>query len=116
MNLRPDSFRRDWYGYVCSQAGHAYFVGIIGALAFAGFGMAAPFVVGIVYALAWEWGYQRWRWPNLFDWRDSLEDSIHVLVGAAVLSAVLVGDVPTAVRCLVAQSLLLAIGVWRRSA
>ena len=116
MSLRPSSFPGDAYGYACNQAGHAYFVGIIGALIFAGYGMAAPFIVGAAYAALWEWGYQRWRWRDLFDWRDSLEDSIHVTVGAAVVAALLAGDLRTVWHVLELQAVLLLAGVWRRKA
>ena len=91
-------------------------IGIIGALIFAGYGMAAPFIVGAAYAALWEWGYQRWRWRDLFDWRDSLEDSIHVTVGAAVVAALLAGDLRTVWHVLELQAVLLLAGVWRRKA
>ena len=114
MTLAPSSYPRDAYGFMTNQAGHAYLVGVPAALALSGFGMAAPFIVGAAYAALWDLGYQRLRWPQFFDWRDSLEDSIHVLVGAAVISAALAGDLWTVTRCLAAQWGLLAIGVWRR--
>jgi NhaP-type Na+/H+ or K+/H+ antiporter len=72
--------------------------------------IAAPFVIGVVYAVLWEWLVQRGR-----DWRDSLEDTVHVTSGAAVACALLSGDVPTAAGCLAAQGALLGIGVWRRT-
>lgn len=114
MRLGPSSFPRDPYVYAAGQAGHSYFFGVVGALIFSGHGALAPFIVGATYAGLWEWGYQRWKWRDLFDWRDSLEDSIHVTVGAAVASALLVADIALVWRCLGLQGLLLAVGVWRR--
>jgi len=114
MSLAPSSFPRDAYAYVCSQAGHAYLVGVPAALSLAWLGLLAPLAVAAIYAVAWELGYQRWRWPQFFDWRDSLEDTVHVLTGAAVVSAALAGEFIWAWECLAAQFALLGIGVWRR--
>ena len=115
MSLGPNSFPRDAYAYATSQAGHAYLVGVPAALSLAWLGMFAAVAVAAIYAAAWEWGYQRWRWPDRFDWRDSFEDTVHVMTGAAVISAALAGQSVWAWECLAAQFALLAVGGWRRS-
>lgn len=112
--LFPESYPRDAYSYAVNQSGHAYLVGVPAALALSSLGMAAALAVAAIYAVAWELGYQRWRWPQFFDWRDSLEDTVHVLTGAAVISAALAGEFIWAWECLAAQFVLLGVGVWRR--
>ena len=114
MSLAPSSFPRDAYRYATNQAGHAYLVGVPAALSLAWLGLLAPLVVAAIYAVAWELGYQRWRWPQFFDWRDSLEDTVHVLTGAAVILAALAGQITWVWECLAAQFVLLGVGVWRR--
>ena len=113
MIFAPDDFDGDPYGFLTNQAGHAYLVGCPLALAAApAFGLlAAPVVVGIGYALIWERVIQRGR-----DWRDSLEDSVHVMAGASVICGALSGDWLTVWGCLAAQGALLGSGVWRRRA
>ena len=112
MSFAPDDFDGDWYGYLTNQAGHAYLVGAPLALILAPWWglVAAPFMIGLAYLLAWEIAVQRGR-----DWRDSLEDSVHVTCGAAVICGALSGDVLTAAGCLALQAVLLGIGVWRRA-
>ena len=114
MTLAPSSYPRDAYSYAVNQSGHAYLVGVPAALALSSLGMAAALVVAGIYAVAWEWGYQRKRWPQFFDWRDSFEDSVHVMTGAAVILAALAGQITWVLECLAAQFVLLGVGVWRR--
>lgn len=109
--LGPSSFPGDPYGHLTNQSGHAYLVGAPMALGFAGLPpIAAPFVIGALYWIIWEWGIQRGK-----DWRDSLEDAVHVTAGAAVMTAALGGDILTVAGCMVAQGVLLAVGVYRRA-
>jgi hypothetical protein len=107
----PESFPRDPYGYLTNQAGHAYLVGGPAALVLSiWWGLiAAPVLVAICYGLIWEIGIQRGR-----DWRDSLEDSVHVMAGASVMCAALGGDGWTVAGCFLAQGVLLCIGMYRR--
>ena len=114
MTLAPSSYPRDAYSYAVNQSGHAYLVGVPAALSLAWLGLLAPLAVAAIYAVAWEWGYQRKRWPQFFDWRDSLEDTVHVMTGAAVILAALAGQITWVWECLAAQAVLLAVGVWRR--
>lgn len=108
----PDDFRRDRYGYLTNQAGHAYLVGAPIALAASPWWglVAAPVVVAVSYGLFWEIGVQRGRL-----WRDSLEDTVHVLAGASVICAALSGDAMTVAACMAAQAALLGLGWWRRA-
>jgi hypothetical protein len=112
MVTEPDGFRRDPYGYLTNQAGHAYLVGLPAALIVSPWWglMATPVIIGAIYGVVWEWALQGGRY-----WRDSLEDTVHVTVGASVICAALSGDRMTVIGCMVAQAILLAIGVWRRS-
>ena len=111
MIFEPDDFAGDWYGYATNQSGHAYLVGLPAALIVAPWWglIAAPAVIAVAYAVFWEWLVQHGR-----DWRDSLEDSVHVMAGASVICAALSGDVLTVAGCLAAQVALLGLGVWRR--
>lgn len=106
-----DSFPGDPYSYLTNQAGHAYLVGVPAALIVAPWWglIAAPAAIAVAYAVFWEWLVQRGR-----DWRDSFEDSVHVMAGASVICGSLSGDVMTAAACLGAQMVLLAVGVYRR--
>ncbi len=111
MILEPDGFRRDPYGYLTNQAGHSYLVGLPAALIISPWWglMVTPILIGLAYGLVWELALQRGRL-----WRDSLEDTVHVTVGASVICAALSGDRGAVVACMLAQAVLLAIGVWRR--
>jgi hypothetical protein len=112
MFLDPNSFRRDPYGYLTNQAGHAYLVGAPLSMTLSPWVwlLAVPVIVAVAYGLIWELGVQRGRL-----WRDSLEDTVHVLAGASVMVAALTGDVLLVAECMGAQAGLLAVGVWRRS-
>jgi hypothetical protein len=112
MIFSPDDFRRDPYGYVTNQAGHAYLVGMPFAMTVAPFWglVATPIIAALIYGIVWEWALQGGRM-----WRDSFEDSVHVLAGASVLCAALSGDGWTVAGCFAAQGSLLALGAWRRS-
>jgi hypothetical protein len=112
MIFAPDSFARDPYGYATNQAGHAYLVGAPAALILAPWWglIAAPAVIAVVYWLAWEIGVQRGRL-----WWDSFEDAVHVMAGASVICALMSGDRWIAPGCLLAQAVLLCVGIWRRS-
>ena len=112
MIFTPDDFRRDPYGYVTNQAGHAYLVGMPFALIVAPFWglVATPIIAALIYGIVWEVIIQRGRM-----WRDSFEDSVHVLAGASVLCAALMADWWTVAGCFAAQGLLLGLGAWRRS-
>lgn len=112
MILDPNSFRRDPYRYLTNQAGHAYMVGAPLALVLSIWApaLAAPVLVALAYGLVWEIGVQRGRL-----WRDSLEDTVHVLAGASVMTAALTGNALLVAECMGAQAGLLAVGVWRRS-
>ena len=111
MIFSPDDFDGDWYGYLTNQSGHAYLVGCPAALIVSPWWglVAAPAVIGLCYAIVWEWMVQRGR-----DWRDSLEDSVHVTAGASAICAALSGDVATVAGCLAAQGVLLMVGIYRR--
>jgi len=107
----PSAFLNDPYAYLTNQAGHAYLVGVPAALAaLPWWGLPTPLLVGAFYWLVWEFGVQRGRL-----WRDSLEDTVHVTTGAAVITAALQGGYWPVVAVLVAQAGLLAVGVRRRS-
>jgi energy-converting hydrogenase Eha subunit A len=110
--IGPSAFNGDPYGYLTNQCGHAYLVGFPLALALCPwFGLfLAPIMVAVIYGLAWEIGVQKGRL-----WRDSFEDTVHVLAGASVLCAALSGDALIVLECMGAQAGLLAVGVWRRS-
>lgn len=112
LEFAPSGFRRDPYGYLTNQAGHAYLVGAPLALALSLWvgALAAPAIAAAAYGIVWEGLIQRFRL-----WRDSLEDTVHVLAGASVMAAALTGDALTVAACMGAQAGLLALGVWRRS-
>ena len=112
MIFAPSDFARDPYGYVTNQAGHAYLVGMPFALALAPWlGLIpTPIIAALVYGVVWEVIIQRGRM-----WRDSFEDSVHVLAGASVLCAALLGDWWAVAGCFAAQAGLLGLGAWRRS-
>lgn len=81
--LIPDNQRRDWYGWLTNQAGHALLVGFPLAWA-AGFILPAsiiPLSVALTYFIIWELLIQRSR-----DVEDSLMDTLNVLAGASILS------------------------------
>jgi hypothetical protein len=111
MSIRePSDFRNDPYAYLTNQAGHAYLVGAPATAILAlWWGIAAPVAVAVAYGLFWEIGVQRGRL-----WKDSFEDTVHVLAGASVITAALGGDLATVMVCFAAQGILLGIGVWRR--
>lgn len=79
--LKANDFRTDWYGYVTNQAGHAAIVGFaLSMLALTSLpAVWVPPVVALAYGVVWEWQIQRGG-----DWKDSLEDTAHVMVGASV--------------------------------
>lgn len=112
MPLGPNDFPGQPYAYLTNQAGHAYLVGFPAALALAPLAglVAAPVIVAVIYGILWEIVIQNGRL-----WRDSLEDTVHVMVGAAVLCAALSGSALTVAEVMGAQAGLLAVGVWRRS-
>ena len=112
LDFAPNSFRRDPYGYLTNQAGHAYLVGAplaLGLSLLVGL-MAAPVLAAAIYGIVWEGFVQRFRL-----WRDSLEDTWHVFAGASVMSSALNGDALIVAACMGLQAGLLALGVWRRS-
>lgn len=112
MILAASDFARDPYGYVTNQAGHAYLVGMPFALALSPWlGLVAtPILTALVYGAVWEVIIQRGRM-----WRDSFEDSVHVLAGASVLCAALSGGWWAVAGCFAAQGALLGLGAWRRA-
>jgi hypothetical protein len=107
----PDDFLNDPYGHLTNQAGHAYLVGApAAAILSIWWGLiAAPVLVAICYGLIWEIGVQRLR-----IWRDSLEDTVHVMAGASVMCAALSGDLRLVAGCFLAQGVLLVVGIYRR--
>lgn len=106
----PDAFWGDPYGHVTNQCAH-FVVGVwLAIVAVSWSGPATPLLVGSLYLIVWEIGVQRGRL-----WRDSLEDTVHVTTGAAVITAALQGGYWPVVAVLVAQAGLLAVGVRRRS-
>ncbi len=109
--FEPDDFRDNWYGYATNQAGHAYLVGApLALIAAPWWGLvAAPVVVALCYGIFWELIVQRGRM-----WRDSFEDTVHVMAGASVLCAALSSDALTVAGCMAAQGALLGLGIWRR--
>jgi hypothetical protein len=111
MIFAPDDFDGDWYGYLTNQAGHAYLVGCPAAMALSPWNglTLAPFVIGLAYGIIWERIVQGGR-----NWRDSLEDTVHVTSGASVICAAFSGDILTAGACLAAQGGLLMFGIYRR--
>lgn len=111
MIFAPADFDGDPYGYATNQAGHAYLIGLPAALILSPWWglIATPAIIAVVYAVLWEWLVQRGR-----DWRDSLEDSVHVMAGASVICAALSGALITAGACFAAQLVLLFAGVYRR--
>ena len=112
MIFAPDDFADDWYGYLTNQSGHAYLVGCPLALIVSPWWglVAAPIIIAVCYGIIWELIVQHGR-----DWRDSLEDTVHVMAGASVICAAISGDIWTVAGCLAAQAVLLGIGVWRRA-
>lgn len=110
MLWEPSAFIHDPYAYLCNQAGHAYLVGTpLALLALSFGGIWTPLIVAAVYWLVWELGVQRGRM-----WRDSIEDTVHVMTGAGVICAALEGGYWPVWALLLAQAVLLAVGVWRR--
>lgn len=110
--LRASDFRADPYGYLTNQAGHAYLVGFPAALMvypWAGL-LLTPLIIAAIYGVLWEIVVQRGRL-----WRDSFEDTIHVMVGSSVICAALSGNALTVAETMGAQAGLLAVGIWRRS-
>lgn len=93
MMLPPDNFDTDPYGYLTNQAGHAALVGMpAGVLLMLAVPVwLAPILVALIYAVAWEWGWQRWRYPDRFDWRDSVMDTACVMAGASILAGFVSG-------------------------
>lgn len=111
MAIPPSAFPGDPYGHVTNQSGHYAAVGITAALAvLPWWGAASCVIVAAAYALFWEIGVQKGRL-----WRDSLEDTINVFCGAALVSvAVDMDRYREAWAVHVAWFVLLAIGAWRR--
>ncbi|MDZ7906412.1 MAG: hypothetical protein U5N55_12000 [Cypionkella sp.] len=107
----PDDFANDWYGYATNQAGHALIIGSPSAMILApwlGY-VATPVIVALVYGIVWEWIVQGGRL-----WRDSVEDTAHVMTGASLICGALAYGYWVVVVCLVAWLCLLAFGVYRR--
>jgi hypothetical protein len=112
MTLKASDFPGQPYQHLTNQAGHAYLVGgplAIMAAPWTGL-ILAPVIIAAVYLVIWEILVQHGRL-----WRDSFEDTIHVLCGAAVLCSALSGDFLAVSLTMTAQWVLLAVGVWRRS-
>lgn len=110
---QPDDQRNDPYGWITNQAGHAAIVGMPASLALIGLGVdivAAPIVVALVYALAWEWA----QGHVIADWRDSLMDAANVMAGASIISGAFSGYW-TAAACVVMWGCILALGWWQRT-
>lgn len=115
--LKADDFKTDWYGYVTNQAGHAMIIG--GGLSLAALtflpALWVPPVVALAYGVIWEWLIQRGGM-----WRDSLEDTAHVAVGAALPSTAAFYATDfwacwlTLAACFGAWLAVLAVGVARR--
>lgn len=110
--LKASDFRGNPYGYLTNQAGHAYLVGFPAALILSPWAglLITPILVAAIYGILWEIVVQRGRLL-----RDSFEDTIHVMVGSAVLCSALSGNALTVAEVMGAQAGLLAVGVWRRS-
>lgn len=68
MNLNPDSFLNDWYGYITNQAGH-FMLGLFAAL-------VVPWWVILGGYLTWEVASGWYGW-------DSIEDTVFVMLGVA---------------------------------
>ena len=103
--LDADNFYGNWYGYVTNQAGHGYIVGLPAGYLAALAGMTLTgglLLIGTVYLILWEWLTQ--RGDNL---ADSLEDTAHVVLGAALVMTL--SPVPYSIQCL-----MLVVGVWMR--
>jgi len=107
----PDDFPRDWYGWVTNQAGHSYIVGIPPGIALQKFGLPlllVPIACYVGYCLIWERLIQ--RNTNL---RDSLEDTLHVSMGATVMASALAGS-SLLFLVLLVQGILIAQGAYVR--
>lgn len=115
--MRADDYRSDWYGYVTNQAGHAAIVGFVLSLAALTLIPAVwvPPAVALAYGLMWEVVIQRGRM-----WADSLEDTAHVMAGAAAPATAVhfAGDFwscwITLAACFGGWAAVLAVGVIRR--
>lgn len=115
--LKANDFARDWYGYATNQAGHAAIIG--GGLALLALtvlpALWVPPLVALAYGVIWEWAIQRGRM-----WWDSLEDTAHVMAGAAPPAAAVYGAADfwfmwaTLAACYGAWVAVLSVGVIRR--
>jgi hypothetical protein len=112
MAFDPDAQLFDWYGWLCTQAGHSVLVGVPAALALLPwFGpFVAPLIVAVVYLVAWEIKHQRIR----AGWKDALEDTACVMSGASILCGAFVSYGTSALAFLL-WAVFLAAGVIRRA-
>ncbi len=110
MTLRPDAYPGQPYDHATNQAGHYAAVGITAGLAlWPLLGPWTPLVVALVYGLGWEvW------WQGLPDWRDGLDDTVHVTAGAGLATLVSPTAWGAAAVLHLAWLALLAVGVRRR--
>ena len=108
--FEADDFAKDPYGYATNQAGHACIIGIPAGLVLLPFigPYAAPVVVALVYGGLWEVVIQRGKL-----WRDSIEDTAHVMAGASIICGATV-SYWTVAGCVAAWLALIAIGFTRR--
>lgn len=115
----PSAFTKDAYAYATNQMAHATVVGFGGCsvLAFLCSVVFEPWpdqrivfgVVVLTYALAWEWGVQKWR-----GW-DSVEDVVFVAIGSSGFLLIDMSLVIVETLCVYGAIMLaLAPGIYRR--
>lgn len=111
MAFDPDAQLDDWYGWLCTQAGHSALVGLPGALILLPwFGLVlAPAIVAAVYLVLWEIVVQRVG----AGWADALEDTACTAAGASILCGATVGYWTAAV-CFAGWGVFLLVGAARR--
>lgn len=111
MAFDPDAQLGDWYGWLCTQAGHSALVGLPAAIILAPFfgPFLAPVIVAVAYLVLWEIAVQRVG----AGWADALQDTACTAAGASILCGAMVGYW-TAAACFAAWAVFLLIGVVRR--
>jgi len=107
----PDGQNGDWYGWVTNQCGH-----IVLGLAIATLGLLAgwPWLVMPVMAAALYFMMVEWFGQGLALWRDSIMDTVFVMVGVSYVAAMDHGPV-TASGVLSVGGVMLGFGAWKRS-
>lgn len=111
MRIRPDDFKDDWYGWLTNQCGHVVLGLAVSVSAYyaGAWLLYAPFFSAFLYWLLVEFFGQ-----SVKLWRDSIADTLFVMLGACVLPAYDRGDLTLAIVFAVA-ALGFAYGVWRRA-